>query len=188
MFRMTILIIPIIPSNMIMAKKKFISALLFIFAFNIPEVFALSLESSAFFNQDKLPVQFTCDGKDISPELSWKDAPSSTQSYALIMSDPDAPGGTFYHWVVYNIPATTTSLGEGSKQLPAGTVVGKTSWGKQQYNGPCPPKGSTHRYVISLYALNTSLTLPADSEAPAVLDALQNHVMGEADLKVTYSH
>lgn len=171
-----------------MVKKKFISSLLCIFAFNAPAVFALSLESSAFFNQDKLPVPFTCDGKDISPDLSWKDAPASTQSYVLIMSDPDAPGGTFYHWLIYNIPAATTALTQGIKQLPAEAVVGKTSWGKQQYNGPCPPKGSTHRYVFSLYALNTTLSLPADSEAPAVIDALQNHVMGEADLKVTYSH
>lgn len=171
-----------------MVKKIFKFSLLCIFAFNTSSTFALSLESSAFFNQDKLPAQFTCDGKDVSPELSWKEAPSSTQSYALIMSDPDAPGGTFYHWVVYNIPATTTSLTEGSKQLPAGTIVGNTSWGKQQYNGPCPPKGSTHRYVFSLYALNTTLSLPPDSEAPAVIDALQNHVVGAADLKVTYSH
>lgn len=185
---MTILFTRIIYGEKMLVKKKFLLSILCIFAFNVPLTFALSFESSAFFNQDKLPVQFTCDGKDVSPELSWKEAPSSTQSFVLIMSDPDAPGGMFYHWVVYNIPAATTSLAEGSKQLPIGAIVGKTSWGKQHYNGPCPPKGSTHRYVFSLYAINTTLSLPADSEAPAVIDALQNHVMGEADLKVTYSH
>lgn len=170
-----------------MLKKFYLFSLLFIFTLLSSAAFALSLASSAFFNQDTLPVIYTCDGKNISPELTFKNVPEKTQSFVLLLSDSDAPAGTFYHWVLFNLPSTTSQLPEGVAQYPQGTMIGKNSWGKQEYNGPCPPKGSTHRYIFSLYALNTTLSLPTDSEAPAVLNAIQNHVLGNAELKALYT-
>lgn len=163
-------------------------ALLCIFLCSSPLTYALTLSSSDFFNQDALPASHTCDGKDQSPELNWEDAPAKTVSYTLIMSDLDAPLGIFYHWVVFNIPANISSLPAGIVALPAGALLGKNSWGTSVYKGPCPPKDANHRYVFSLYALNTMLTLPAESMAGSILDAMQDHILGESDLKVTYGH
>ena len=146
-----------------------------------------TLHTNAFVNQSTIPILYTCDGKDISPPLEWTHVPDKTQALALILSDPDAPGGTFYHWVVYNIPQTATSLPQGTQTLPAGSVAGKNSWNKAQYNGPCPPKGSTHTYWFSLYALSSNLALPAGADAKEVLNAMQNHIVGKAELSAVYS-
>src|SRR5262249_23491845 len=106
----------------------------------------------------------------------------------LIFSDPDAPGGTFYHWVVYNIPTNVHSFSKGIKDVPKGVKVGKNSWGKNQYNGPCPPKGSTHHYTFSLYAIDKKeLNLPEDADGKAVLDNISTNVIGATELTGTYS-
>lgn len=146
----------------------------------------LAITSQSFDSQTALAKIYTCDGKDISPQLSWTGVPQNTQSLVLIFSDPDAPGGTFYHWVLYNLPPTVTSLSENIKKLPAGTVVGKNSWGKMEYNGPCPPKGSTHSYIFTLYALDSKLSLPAGADAKTVMDALQSHLIAKAEITTSY--
>lgn len=146
-----------------------------------------TLNTNAFLNQGILPVLYTCDGKDVSPQLDWVDAPEKTQALALILSDTNAPGGTFYHWVVYNIPKTVTSLPQGTKNAPAGSLAGKNSWDKAQYNGPCPPKGSAHIYLFTLYALDNKLTLPVGADAKTLLNAMKNHIVGKAEISAVYS-
>ena len=110
------------------------------------------LTSPAFVHGDPIPVKFSCDGEDISPELVWGDPPEGTQSFVLIFDDPDAPGGTWIHWVLYNIPAEARGLAEGITADPIladGSMNGKNSWGTLGYGGPCPPSG-THRYFFKL--------------------------------------
>jgi hypothetical protein len=146
-----------------------------------------TLSTNAFADKGTLPVLYTCDGKDPSPQLSWSNPPNNTAAFALLLSDPDAPGGTFYHWVIFNIPATVTTLPEGMKAAPTGTIIGMNDWQKAQYNGPCPPKGSLHNYIFTLYALDTVLKLPANADAKAVLDAMQTHIIATASLTAAYS-
>jgi Raf kinase inhibitor-like YbhB/YbcL family protein len=146
----------------------------------------LTLNSTSFNDREKLEPVYTCSGKNISPELEWNNVPAKTVSLALILSDPDAPDGTFYHWVLYNIPPSTQSLPKNIKSLPRGSITGKNSWDKSQYSGPCPPKGKLHHYIFSLYALDTKLDLQNDADAKAVLNAVQNHVLGEAELKAVF--
>jgi Raf kinase inhibitor-like YbhB/YbcL family protein len=146
-----------------------------------------NVSSSATLDHGPLPTQYTCDGKDVSPQLSWSHQPDNTQSFALIVSDPDAPSGVFYHWVLFNIPKSVTSLEEGISRLPSGTLVGKNSFGKQGYNGPCPPRDATHTYVFTLYALDASLSLSAGSDAETVLSVMQDHVLSQAQFTTIYS-
>ena len=112
--------------------------------------------------------------------------PSQTQSYVLICADPDAPSGVWFHWVVYNIPAQSEKVDEGGA-LFSGTL-GKNSWGREQYSGPCPPTRAIHRYVFTLYALNAPLNLPPGESADAVLKAAQGHVLAKATLLGVYGH
>ncbi len=148
----------------------------------------LTLTTHSFIDQGGLPVMYTCDGKDMSPELTWNNAPANTKSFAIIMSDPDAPGGTWYHWVIYNLPAATTSLVEGMSHLPAEATLAENSWHKAAYNGPCPPKGSVHHYIFTLYALDAVLTVPVNSDNKAVLEAMKSHVLKQSVLTAVYSH
>lgn len=148
----------------------------------------LALTSPSFTHKTRLPVDFTCDGTDISPELNWSGIPANTESFALIVSDPDAPSGTFYHWIVYDIPKTTTGLPEGVKTLPAQTKQGKNSAGNNEYMGACPPKGKDHHYIFTLYALNKKLDLPPGIDAKTLLQAMQNHITGKTELIAIYSH
>jgi len=160
---------------------------------SVSEVYAsnkvntLALTSSAASDQGIIPVMYTCDGKNISPALAWTNIPPKTQAFALILADPDAPSGTFYHWALYNIPKDAHSFAEDLTKLPAGTVAIANSWGKKEYNGPCPPKGSTHHYIFSLYALDNMLKLPADADITTLLAALQSHIVGKNDFVVVYS-
>ncbi len=166
---------------------RFISLLLVSF-FSIPAYAThMTLSSQAFADGITIPVLYTCDGKDISPDLSWSNLPSKTQSLAIILSDEDAPGGIFYHWILFNIPAKTTALAEAITTLPTGTLAGKNSWGRPQYNGPCPPKGSLHHYTFTLYALDEKLSLPAETDAPTLLKAIQGHILEQTTLKIGYS-
>jgi Raf kinase inhibitor-like YbhB/YbcL family protein len=147
------------------------------------------LLSSAFAQGGEIPVVYTCDGDDISPPLRWGRAPGGTECYALVCEDPDAPAGTWVHWVVYNIPADRTSLPEGVEaveELEDGTLQGTNSWGRLGYGGPSPPSG-THRYYFRLYALDGLLDLPAGADAEGLRDAMEGHVLAEAELMGRYS-
>jgi Raf kinase inhibitor-like YbhB/YbcL family protein len=144
-----------------------------------------AMTTNAFLDTGALPTLYTCDSKDVSPQLSWINPPPKTQSFALIVSDPDAPDGTWYHWVVYNLSSKTTELAENAEKLPAGAISGKNSWGKTQYNGPCPPKGSIHNYEFTLYALDTKL--PPDADTKKVMDEIKKHTIKKAQLTTVYS-
>ena len=136
-----------------------------------------------------IPVTYTCDGKNISPRLSWAEAPNKTASFALIISDPDAPGGIFYHWVVYDIPNNITHLDEGESNFPVNTLMGISSWNVREYKGPCPPKGTTHHYIFTVYALDKStLKVAANANAKTILNALQNHILASASFTATFGH
>lgn len=146
---------------------------------------AFQVASAAFSAGQMIPKQFTCDGDDVSPELSWKDAPAGAKSFALIMDDPDAPAGTWVHWVLYNLPANAKELPEGvakQEQLPDGSVQGRNDFRKIGYGGPCPPAGKPHRYFFKLYALDGKLDLKAGASKADVERAMKGHVLGGAHL------
>lgn len=137
------------------------------------------LDSPAFAEGANIPANFSCEGQDKSPELRWSDAPANTRSLALIMDDPDAPGGTFTHWVLFDIPATTSRLAEADKITG---ISGQTSFGRNGYGGPCPPRGrGAHRYFFNLYALDVdSLKLKAGAARAEVEAAIKGHVISQA--------
>lgn len=140
----------------------------------------LTLESTAFKQNSLIPNQFTCNGSDTSPPLTWHNIPPKTQSLALIISDPDAPNGEWIHWIMFNIPPTLTELDEGAP-LPQGAASGKNNWGTLNYRGPCPPLG-LHRYVFTLYALDKLLTVDNGSSKDIIMNAMTGHVIGTAEL------
>jgi len=150
---------------------------------------AFELTSAAFATDEGIPRKYTCDGDDISPPLSWSEPPEGTQSFALICDDPDAPVGTWVHWVLYNIPADKRSLPEAipaQAQLSDGSLHGKNSWKRRDYGGPCPPSG-THRYFFKLYALDVTLNLGAGATKKKVLRAMEGHILAQVELMGTYS-
>lgn len=147
---------------------------------------AFTLTSSAFKDQAPMDARFSCQGGDSSPPLAWANAPAGTKSLALVMDDPDAPGGTWVHWVIYDIPASVTALPEGgARQLPAGTREGNNSWDKTGYGGPCPPSGR-HRYFHTLYALDTVLPDLKSPDKAQLEAAMKGHVLAQAQLMGTY--
>jgi len=149
---------------------------------------AFQLTSPAFQPGESIDSKYTCDGQDISPPLSWTAPPAGTKSLALIMDDPDAPMGTWVHWVIYNIPAGESSLPEAvpaDQELPNGARQGLNSWPKYGYGGPCPPSGQ-HRYFFKLYALDAVLDLPARVTKERLLQAMEGHVLGRAELMGLY--
>lgn len=149
----------------------------------------LTLTSTAFANGAAIPADYTCDGTDVSPDLAWTQPTQSIQSYALIVDDPDAPGGTWTHWVIYNIPATAQGLAEAvpdDPTLPDGTMQGKNSWNTDGYRGPCPPSGGAHRYFFTLYALDSAPALAAGATKQQLLDAMTGHILYQAVLMGTY--
>ncbi len=146
---------------------------------------ALELFSPAFKQGQNVPKQYTCDGKDISPPLFWKDAPANTKSFVLIMDDPDAPAGTWDHWILYNIPASTTLLAENNQNMPEGTLTGKNSWNRLTYNGPCPPDRE-HRYFFKLYAIDTTLPINNGMTKKEVESAINGHVVASSELMAKY--
>ncbi|MCS7312501.1 MAG: YbhB/YbcL family Raf kinase inhibitor-like protein [Acidobacteria bacterium] len=150
----------------------------------------MHLSSRSFQDQQAIPTRFTCDGTDTSPHLAWSEAPAGTQSFVLIMDDPDAPVGTFTHWVVYDIPAHQTELPEGfPKQADVGGVKqGVNDFRRVGYGGPCPPKGhGRHRYFFKLYALDVpTLGLPGGARRTEVEARMRGHVLAEAQCMGTY--
>jgi Raf kinase inhibitor-like YbhB/YbcL family protein len=145
----------------------------------------LLLTSPAFAPGAEIPRQYTCDGGDISPPLSWSGAPAGTASLVLVVEDPDAPGGTFRHWAVYNIPPGTPGLTAGHRA--AGVGEARNDFGKTGYGGPCPPPGSVHHYRFELMALSRpTLGLAPAASAAEVLRLAQPYVIGRAELTGTY--
>jgi len=144
----------------------------------------LKITSAAFENNSHIPSRYTCDGADINPPLIISGVPAKTKSLVLVVDDPDAPGGTWTHWTVWNINPETKKI--SSPSVLAGAVEGITSIGKSGYHGPCPPSG-THRYFFKLYALDTKLNLPASASKPGLLNAMTNHTLAEAQLVGLYS-
>jgi Raf kinase inhibitor-like YbhB/YbcL family protein len=150
----------------------------------------MQLTSSAFQSGAKIPTQFTCEGDEISPELSWRDVPSETESLVLTLRDPDAPkAGGFTHWVLYNIPPTVRHIEPNVPRQPvvAGLgLQGKNDAGKIGYVGPCPPSG-THRYFVRLFALNAELRLRPGASHEEVRQAMGGHILDRAELMGTYA-
>lgn len=150
---------------------------------------SLTVSSTAFLSGQSIPIKYSCTGREVSPPLTWTGVPADTKSFALIVDDPDAPGGTWVHWVMFNIPAATNNLPEAipaGGQLSDGSLQGKNSSGTQGYNGPCPPSG-THRYFFKLYALNATLTLSAGASTQQLLAAMQGHILAQGELMGTFS-
>ena len=153
------------------------------------ERIGMRLTSSAFASDSQVPVRFTCDGEDVSPPLAWTDPSSSAQSFALICSDPDAPGETWYHWAIYDIPQAIRSLDEHRKAGDPGARQAINDFGRKGYGGPCPPPGSrAHRYVFRLYALNVAhLDVDPDARCPEVEAAAKAHAIASAELVGLYA-
>ena len=142
----------------------------------------LTLRSPAFAEGEAIPPRHTCDGADVAPPLTWQDLPTGVESYALIVDDPDAGGGIWTHWIVYNIPPQIQEFPENGPELG---LQGVNSWGERGYRGPCPPEGE-HRYFFKLFALNTTLELEPGADREAVLEAIDGHVLGEGQLMGIY--
>ena len=143
----------------------------------------MKLSSSAFENEGAIPSEYTCDGADVSPSLTFSAIPENTKSLALIMDDPDAPMGTWVHWLVWNIPPNITGFPKGENIT---YPQGKNDFGKLDYGGPCPPSG-THRYFCKLYALDTILELKEGANKKQLESAMSGHIIEEAQLMGTYS-
>ncbi len=149
----------------------------------------ISIFSTAFAEGQPIPDQYTCAGPDVSPPLTWSNAPVGTKSFALITDDPDAPLGTWVHWVLYNLPSATTSLTENvppSPELPGGAKQGVNDFLQTGYGGPCPPHGNAHRYFFKIYALDTMLDLNSGATKKELLKAMNGHVLAEGRLMGTY--
>jgi len=151
----------------------------------------IRLTSPAFADGDTIPARYTCDGADLSPPLRWSHLPPGTKALALICDDPDAPGGTWQHWLLVNLSPDLGGLAEGEgstgETLPAGAVLGVNSWGKRRYGGPCPPPGKPHRYYFRLFALSEPVPGAEAGLDRAALDAaLAGRVLAEGRLMGTY--
>ena len=156
---------------------------------NRPQATLADLEvgSVAFLDGQAIPDRYTCDGENSSPPVQWTGAPKSTKSFALICGDPDAPGGTWVHWVIFDLPATSRELGEpGTAGIPVEAVQGMNDFNQEGWGGPCPPAGTPHRYVFTVYALNTELKLKAGATKKDVVAAMENHIVGEGRLTGVY--
>lgn len=148
----------------------------------------MEIISSAFKEGESIPSKFTCDGIDISPQLAWSQIQPGTKSFALICDDPDAPSGTYVHWVIFNLPASVRELSENipkKETLENGAIQGKNDFGKTGYGGPCPP-GGTHRYYFKLYALDTILEGKPGMTKRELLKIMDSHVLEEGQLMGRY--
>ena len=154
-------------------------------------VATIAVTSAAFADGEPVPVQYTCDGDGVSLPLSWEAGPVGTVAYAIVMDDPDAPGGTYVHWVIGNLPANVTSLDEGATGAgiaDLGGIEGKNSAGKSGYTGPCPPKGSApHHYGFTVYAVDTTIQFVKQPTASELVGALAGHLLAEGKLTGTFS-
>jgi Raf kinase inhibitor-like YbhB/YbcL family protein len=150
---------------------------------------SMEIESSAFQAGGNIPKRYTCDGEDMSPLLSWANAPPRTRAFALIADDPDAPVGTWVHWVLYDLPADAKQLAEQTatkETLSNGAKQGVNDFRKVGYGGPCPPFGPAHRYFFKLYALDAQTNLKPRANKQELLDAMKGHILAEAQLMGRY--
>jgi Raf kinase inhibitor-like YbhB/YbcL family protein len=145
------------------------------------------IRSSAFINNGRIPTEYTCDGSNISPELEWYNAPEGTKSFALIVDDPDASNGTWDHWILFNIPNNINKIECGTKAMQTKINMGKNSWGKSEYGGPCPPPHSEHRYFFKMYALDDKINLPDNSSKQEIENTIEAHILAKAVLIGKYS-
>jgi Raf kinase inhibitor-like YbhB/YbcL family protein len=161
------------------------------FLMNAQEVYSMEFKitSQAFSASQKIPPKYTCDGEDVSPDLEWSGAPANTKSFALIVDDPDAPSGSFNHWVLYGLAGNISKLPEGLPRQPEVTEPvckqGISDFGRPGYGGPCPPSGA-HRYFFKLYALDTELSLSPKFRKRDLDNAIKGHVLAHAELMGTY--
>ncbi len=149
-----------------------------------PEVERMELRSAAFADGDAIPSEYTCESSDRSPPLSWSGAPAETAAFVILMDDPDAPRGTFDHWVLYNLPPAA-ELAAGvptDARLAGGALQGRNGFGKTGYGGPCPPKGSEHRYSFRIYALDAPIYLEPGEKKGEVERAMRGHVLASGEL------
>ena len=150
----------------------------------------LKVHSPSFASGETIPQKHTCDGANVSPMITWSEPPAGTQSIALIADDPDAPGGTWVHWAIFNIPAESSGLTEGVQplpELPNATRQGVTDFRKVGYGGPCPPPGKPHRYFFKVYALDTMLDLKAGAMKLDLERAMQGHILARGELMGRYA-
>lgn len=151
----------------------------------------IELTSPAFAYGEKIPFRFTCEGDDVSPPLQWTGAPVDTRSFTLICEDPDAPRGTWLHWILYNIPGNAVELKQAVPTLPetpSGMRHGRNTAKDMAYAGPCPPPGKPHRYFFRLYALDIMLNLPPGASRQQLELAMDQHILGQGTLMGTYEH
>jgi Raf kinase inhibitor-like YbhB/YbcL family protein len=144
----------------------------------------MNLSSQSFTNGGVIPKKFTCDGADVSPQLSWTDAPASIKTFALLTDDPDAPVGNWNHWTIWNVPASAKGLPEGVPKEPRladGTRQGLNDFHKPGYNGPCPPQGKPHRYYFKLFALDTTLDLEPTATKKDLEGAIKGHIQAQGE-------
>jgi hypothetical protein len=149
----------------------------------------IKITSSAFEDGSSIPAKYTCDGEDISPPLQWEQVPEGTKSIALICDDPDAPGRTFVHWVLFNLPADAKELAENTptdETLANGAKQGTNGFGRIGYGGPCPPPGGPHRYFFKIYALDTEIDLSAGADKSQLIKAMEGHILGEGQIMGKY--
>jgi Raf kinase inhibitor-like YbhB/YbcL family protein len=145
---------------------------------------SMTITSPSFPNGGAIAKKVTCDGPDVSPQLSWSDAPAGTKSFALLTDDPDAPVGNWNHWTMWNLPPTTGSLPEGTSKeskLPDGSQQGMNDFRRTGYNGPCPPPGKPHRYYFKLFALDTKLDLKSNGSKKELEAAMKGHILAQAE-------
>ena len=149
----------------------------------------LTVSSTVFREGETIPAKYTCQGEDISPSITWGEPPDGTRSLAIIVDDPDAPGGVFTHWIIFNLPADTRQLPAAvptQPQLDSGARQGKTDFGRVGYGGPCPPPGKPHRYQFTVYALDRTLDLAAGASKSQVLEAMQGNILSRGRLTGIY--
>jgi len=172
-----------------MVRRGIIFIGLIAFFLSAARASALELHSRDITEGQPIPDVFTCSGQNISPQLEWSGVPPDTKSFALICDDPDAPTGTWVHWVVYNIPADSRKLDQaifGVEVLKDGVRQGMNDFQQFGYGGPCPPSGKPHRYVFTLYALDAVLPLGGEVRKEDVVTAMQPHMLDKATLIGTY--
>ena len=171
------------------SRKRFWILLLLVFMACGPNAFSLEIKSSAFEDGGYIAAKYTCESVNISPPLAWGGIPENTKSFALICDDPDAPFGTWVHWVIFNIPPTVMYLEENAVargKLPAGAKEGINDFQKIGYGGPCPPRGKPHRYFFKLYALDTVLSLERGATKKDLINAMQGHIIAQAQIVGLY--
>ena len=149
----------------------------------------IQITSTAFKHGEPIPGKYSCSGADVSPPLAIQNVPKEAKSLVLILDDPDAPSGSWIHWILYGIPAQTTVIPEGTAAkatAPVTALLGKNSWGKTEWGGPCPPPGGKHRYYFRLYAVDAELSLPRGASKPDLMRAIDGHILAQGELMGTF--